>query len=99
MNLKTFLEHFDTIAEAPGGIQKLRELILDMAVRGKLVPQNPEDEPAELLRNKIVVEKQKLEKSKKIAKQRSLTPVQEDEQPYLLPSNWCWCRWNDVALL
>lgn len=98
MDLKTFLEHFDTIAEAPGGIPKLRSLILDLAVRGKLVLQNPEDEPAELLRNKIVVEKQKLEKLKKIAKQRSLTPVQEDEQPYVLPSNWCWCRWNDVAL-
>ncbi|MCD8485644.1 MAG: restriction endonuclease subunit S [Desertifilum sp.] len=98
MNLKTFLENFDTIAEAPGGISKLRSLILDLAVRGKLVPQNPEDEPAELLRNQIVVEKQNLEKLKKIAKQRSLTPVQEDEQPYVLPSNWCWCRWNDVAL-
>lgn len=49
MNLKTFLKHFDTIAEAPGGIPKLRSLILDMAVRGKLVPQNPEDEPAEKL--------------------------------------------------
>lgn len=98
MNLKTFLKHFDTIAEAPGGIPKLRSLILDLAVRGKLVPQNPEDESAELLRNQIVVEKQKLEKLKKIGKQRSLTPVQEDEQPYVLPSNWCWCRWNDVAL-
>ncbi|MBW4513688.1 MAG: restriction endonuclease subunit S [Timaviella obliquedivisa GSE-PSE-MK23-08B] len=69
-----------------------------MAVRGKLVPQNPEDEPAELLRNQIVIEKQKLEKSKKLAKQRPLTPVQEDEQPYSLPDNWCWCRWNDIAL-
>ncbi|MBD1833332.1 restriction endonuclease subunit S [Cyanobacteria bacterium FACHB-472] len=98
MDFKTFLENFDAIAEAPGGIQKLRSLILALAVRGKLVPQNPEDEPAELLRNQIVVEKQNLEKSKKIAKQRSLTPVQENEQPYLLPSNWCWCRWNDVAL-
>ncbi len=98
MDFKTFLENFDAIAEAPGGIPRLRSLILDLAVRGKLTPQNPEDEPAELLRNQIVVEKQNLEKSKKIAKQRSLTPVQEDEQPYLLPSNWCWCRWNDVAL-
>jgi type I restriction enzyme S subunit len=98
IDFKTFLENFDAIAEAPGGIPKLRSLILALAVRGKLVPQNPEDEPAELLRNKIVVEKQNLEKSKKIPKQRSLTPVQEDEQPYFLPSNWCWCRWNDIAL-
>jgi type I restriction enzyme S subunit len=46
MDFKTFLENFDAIAEAPGGIPKLRSLILDLAVRGKLVPQNPEDEPA-----------------------------------------------------
>jgi len=98
MDFNTFLENFDALAEATSGIPKLRALILDLAVRGKLVPQNPEDEPAELLRNQIVVEKQNLEKSKKIAKQRSLTPVQDDEQPYLLPSNWCWCRWNDVVL-
>ena len=39
MDLKTFFEHFDTLAEAPNGIQRLRELILDMAVRGKLVLQ------------------------------------------------------------
>jgi len=46
MDLKTFFEHFDTLAEAPNGIQRLRELILDMGVRGKLVPQDPADEPA-----------------------------------------------------
>jgi len=46
MDFKTFLENFDAIAEAPGGIPKLRSLILDLAVRGKLVPQNSEDEPA-----------------------------------------------------
>ena len=56
-NLKTFLEHFDAIAEAPGGIPKLRSLILDLAVRGKLVPQNPEDEPASVLIEKIKTEK------------------------------------------
>lgn len=46
MDLKAFLENFDTIAEAPGGIAKLKALILDLAVRGKLVLQDPEDEQA-----------------------------------------------------
>jgi len=46
MDFKTFLENFDAIAEAPGGIPKLRSLILNLAVRGKLVPQHPEDKPA-----------------------------------------------------
>jgi type I restriction enzyme S subunit len=49
MDLTTFFEHFDTLAEAPNGLQRLRELILDMAVRGKLVPQDPADEPAEAI--------------------------------------------------
>ena len=40
MNLETFFNHFDVLAEAPNGVQKLRELILDLAVRGKLVPQH-----------------------------------------------------------
>ena len=46
MNFKIFLENFDAIAEAPGGIPKLRSLILDLAVQGKLVAPNPEDAPA-----------------------------------------------------
>mgnify|MGYP006288867447 FL=1 len=53
MDLNTFFEHFDTLAEAPNGLQRLRELILDMAVRGKLVPQDPEDEPANGIDSKI----------------------------------------------
>ena len=46
MDFNTFLDHFDTITKAPSGIAKLKALILDLAVRGKLVPQNPEDESA-----------------------------------------------------
>jgi type I restriction enzyme S subunit len=46
MNSETFCEHFATFAEAPNGIERLRELILELAVQGKLVPQNPDDEPA-----------------------------------------------------
>ena len=64
MNLKTFLEHFDAIAEAPGGIPKLRSLILDLAVRGKLVPQNPEDEPTSTLIQAIKNEQAQLIKEK-----------------------------------
>ncbi|NJM45756.1 MAG: hypothetical protein HC860_05930 [Alkalinema sp. RU_4_3] len=49
MDLQSFFENFEVIAEAPGGVQKLRSLILDLAVRGKLVPQDAKDEPAEVL--------------------------------------------------
>lgn len=62
MDLKTFFEQFETIAEAPGGIQVLRNLILDMAVRGKLVPQDPEDES-------IAIDLQTVQKNEDIPKQ------------------------------
>jgi type I restriction enzyme S subunit len=77
MDLRTFLENFDTIAEAPNGIPKLRSLILDLAVRGKLVPQNPEDEPATLLVKQTITLKQELLKAKKIRKTDILFPAQE----------------------
>jgi len=60
MDFKTFLENFDAITEAPGGIQKLRSLILDLAVRGKLVLQNPQDEPVSKLMKQIHLQKHKL---------------------------------------
>jgi type I restriction enzyme S subunit len=86
------------VSQSSEDVSGLRQVVLQLAVQGKLVPQNSNDEPAELLRNRIIVEKQKLEKSRKISKQPSATPVQEAEQPYFIPNNWCWCRWNDVAL-
>ena len=98
MDLKTFFENFDTLAEAPGGIARLRELILDMAVRGKLVPQNSEDESAEELRKRIAIKKKELEKEKLIPKQRNSSPLEAEEKMHRIPDSWLWCRWNDIAL-
>ena len=50
---KTLFESFDVFAAVPGGVQKLRELILQLAVQGKLVPQDPNDEPASVLLERI----------------------------------------------
>ncbi len=88
MDLNTFLDHFDTIAEAPGGIAKLRALILNLAVRGKLVPQKLDDEPASVLIDKINFEKERLVKGKKIRKADPLPPIELDELPYELPDGW-----------
>ena len=76
MDFNTFLEKFDVIAEAPGGIPKLRSLILELAVRGKLVPQNSEDEPAIFLVKQTIESKQELLKAKKIRKTETLFPSQ-----------------------
>ncbi|WP_321277146.1 restriction endonuclease subunit S [Thiomicrorhabdus indica] len=74
------------------GIQKLRELILEMAVRGLLVPQDLNDEPASELLKKIAAEKAQLIKDKKIKKTKALPEISEDEKPFDLPSGWEWVR-------
>ncbi|CRE57013.1 TPA: restriction endonuclease subunit S [Yersinia enterocolitica] len=78
------------------GIKKLRELILELAVRGKLVPQDPNDEPASELLKRIAAEKAELVKQGKIKKQKPLPEISEDEKPFELPSGWEWVRLGDV---
>lgn len=79
------------------GIKKLRELILELAVRGKLVPQDPNDEPASELLKRIAAEKAELVKQGKIKKQKPLPEISEDEKPFELPKGWEWARLNDLA--
>ena len=79
------------------GVKKLRELILDLAVRGLLVPQDPNDEPAGVLLEKISAEREVLIKSKTIRKPKVLGKVSEQEVPYKIPSNWVWIRLNDIG--
>lgn len=78
------------------GIKKLRELILELAVRGKLVPQDPNDEPASVLLERIAVEKARLVKEKKIKNEKPLSAISEDEKPFELPKGWEWCRFEDI---
>ncbi|MDJ0600045.1 MAG: restriction endonuclease subunit S [Crocosphaera sp.] len=97
MNLETFFNHFELLADAPNGVQKLRELILQLAVMGKLVPQDKNDEPASVLLEKIKVEKAELVKEKKIKKYKPLPPITDDEIPYDLPIVWEWVRLGDIV--
>ncbi|MFA7346598.1 MAG: restriction endonuclease subunit S [Desulfurivibrionaceae bacterium] len=83
--------------QSPHGIKKLRELILELAVRGKLVPQDPKDEPASVLLEKIAKEKARLIKEGKIKKDTSLPEISEDEKPYELPKGWGWTRLGNVT--
>src|SRR5690606_10220915 len=79
------------------GINKLRELILELAVRGKLVPQNPDDEPASELLKRIEAEKAKLIKDGKLKKQKPLPAVTAEEKPFELPEGWEWVRLGNLA--
>jgi type I restriction enzyme S subunit len=72
------------------GIKKLRELILELAVRGKLVPQDPNDEPASELLKRIAAEKAEMVKQGKIKKQKSLPEIREHEKPFKLSQGWVW---------
>ncbi|MBE0471886.1 MAG: restriction endonuclease subunit S [Methyloprofundus sp.] len=78
------------------GIQKLRELILEMAVRGLLVPQELNDEPASELLKKIAAEKAQLIKDGKIKKTKPLPEITDDEKPFELPKGWAWVRLPDI---
>ncbi|MDC9525953.1 restriction endonuclease subunit S [Pseudoalteromonas sp. Angola-30] len=79
------------------GIKKLRELILELAVRGKLVPQDPSDEPASVLLERIAAEKAQLIKDKKIKLPKALPEISEDEKPFELPDSWEFARFNDLG--
>ncbi|MGF9697166.1 restriction endonuclease subunit S [Paenibacillus sp. MABNR03] len=77
-------------------IQTLRQSILQEAVQGKLVPQDPDDEPASVLLEKIKAEKEKLIKEKKIKKEKLLPAITDDEISYQLPQGWEWVRLGEV---
>lgn len=78
--------------------QALRDRILDLAMRGKLVPQDPNDEPASVLLEKIKAEKAELVKEKKIKKSKPLPEITDDEKPFDIPDSWEWVRLGDVLL-
>ena len=77
--------------------QALREKILDLAMRGKLVKQDPNDEPASALLEKIKAEKAELVKEKKIKKSKPLPEITDDEKPFDIPDSWEWVRLGDVT--
>ena len=97
MNAQRLLQHFERISEAPDAVPRLRRFILDLAVRGKLVEQDPGDEPASELLKRIRAEKVRLVKAGEIRKERPLPLVEEDEAPYSSPTGWEWVRIRQVT--
>lgn len=90
-------QHFDTAFSAPNGIQKLRELILTLAMQGKLVPQEPKDAPTSQLRKEIEAEKKRLAKEGKIKAPKPLPVISSSDEPYALPQGWHWVRLGSVG--
>lgn len=76
--------------------QDLKNSILQLAIQGKLVPQNPDDEPASVLLERIKAEKKKLIEEKKIKKEKPLPEITEDEIPFEIPDSWMWVRLGEI---
>jgi type I restriction enzyme S subunit len=92
MNAELLLAHFDRIGDAPNAIPRLRRFIFQLAVRGKLVEQDPTNEPASALARRLQAEKAELTLEGKGGKARSLIASEVQDVPYEIPKNWKWVR-------
>lgn len=99
MSLQPFFDNFAALADARNGVARLRELILQLAVEGKLVDQHSNDEPASALVKRIAVKKARLVKEKAIAPSKPLLPVTASEMAFYIPSNWNWEKLGNVAIV
>jgi type I restriction enzyme S subunit len=94
-------DHFDVLFTTEASIDRLKQTILQLAVMGKLVPQNPSDEPASKLLEKIAEEKAQLIADKNVTnkkqKQKPLPAITDEENPFELQLGWEWCRGESIA--
>jgi type I restriction enzyme S subunit len=93
------LNNLAALATRPDQVKQLRQTILNLAVRGKLVPQDPNDEPASELLQRIAVEKMRLVKAGEIRKEKPLPPLLETDKSFDAPSEWAWARLGDLSKL
>lgn len=96
MKLERFFEKFEQFADAPNAVAKMRELVLQLAVTGKLVEQENDEGFAAVLLENARGERTELVAERKI-KARAVTPVGVDEQPFDIPANWQWARLSEVG--
>src|SRR5271157_5777833 len=99
MNASQLLANFDRIGNAPDAIPRLRRLVLDIAVRGKLTEQDPNDEPASELLKRIQAEKARLVREGSARKEKLLPPLPADESPFRIPPTWRWSQLAEVGFI
>ena len=97
MTAETFFANFGHLADAPNGVQKLRELILQLAVQGKLVLQNEADEPASFLLDRIRDERIGWMEEKRIRKSKPLPKIDSSDHLFYIPKNWVWTRLGEYG--
>ena len=99
MSIDLLFADFDRLIQSPESVHRLRRFILDLAVRGKLVPQDPNDEPASELLKRIAAEKARLVKAGKIRKPKSIRALTEKDTPFTLPAIWKWSQIAEIGML
>lgn len=97
--LRFIIENFKDLTLADGAVGELKNAILSLAVKGKLVPQDKCDEPANVLVERIKEEKDRLVKEKKIKKEKPLPEISKDEIAYELPKDWEWVRLGEISTI
>jgi len=97
MNLKHLIDEFELLTDTEEGLNKFKKYILDLAIQGQLTKQDLDTEPAEKLVERIKEKKERLYEQGKVRKPKDLEPIEDDDKPFELPSNWVWSRMDDVT--
>ncbi|GAB5514329.1 restriction endonuclease subunit S [Rhodopirellula baltica] len=95
--LAPFFDNLESFVELPEGVEKLRNVFLRLAVQGKLVAQDPSDEPADSLMERALSERKEIIKKYRLRSTTEFEPIANDEQPYELPNGWRWCRFGEFG--
>ncbi len=94
--LRTLVDNLDEYIHIPGGIDRLKKMVLHLAVSGQLVPQDSTEGTGEELCQQIQSEKSDLVKQGRIKKQKPLPEISENEEPFSIPESWKWVRLGDI---
>jgi type I restriction enzyme, S subunit len=97
MNLETFFEKFELFTEAPNAVAKMRKVILQLAVQGKLVDQDSNDEQANELVQRIIATKTHLVQTKIIKSEAPLDTITKEEALFSIPDGWTWVRAGELC--
>ena len=97
MNVDRLLDYYERIADAPDAVPRLRRFILDLAVRGKLVEQDPNDEPAAAFLRRIAEANERLVKQGLFCEPKRAIQIKRGELPFSVPARWAWVRLIEIA--
>src|ERR1700735_25267 len=98
MKLDTFFEHFDQLADMPDAVERMRKLVLHLAVTGTLVAQDSNDEPALALLDKIAVHKTALAKEGKLRGPTTVAVLRPGKGASDIPLSWTWVRLGEIMV-